>query len=254
MNRFCTIIKLIDPKRYALILSLLLPFLTIHIFNSNDFYKIISLFVSSIIIFYNFPMLPKFLNMKPLYYEDLKDDTCIPEIKHVSRERFQNIFIIIQTFSLAIVFSILFDYVINHMGSTKLNFTEMIAFFGGFITIYQKASLMFGKLLISGLFWFKKRELEEQRNESKNIIGFVDLDINFNDSEFNIDCDTKCYEKYHKYMINNMNNNIVVNIEKNKSNDIVQLKLAESIVQNDVISVAIETSTNLNIPKKQIII
>ena len=42
-----------------------------------------------------------------------------------------------------------------------------------------------------------------------------------------IDTDTKCYEKYHKYMINNMNNNIIVDVSKNKSNDIVNLKMNE---------------------------
>jgi len=214
-------------------MSFLLPFLTIYVFRGNDFYKIISLFVASIIVFYNFPLLPKFLNMKPLYYEDLKDDTCVPEIRHVSRERFQNIFIIIQTFTLAVAFAILIDYILNHMKDTKLNFTEMVAFFGGFITIYQRASLMFGKLLIGGLHWLKKREILEQREESRRIIELVDIDVN--ETAFDIDDDSRCYEKYHKYMINNMNNNIIVNIDKNNSNDIVKLKVMESIKQESTV-------------------
>ena len=223
-------IRKIPLKRYSLLISLALPIVVIGVFDSTNYQIIMSVFISIVIIFINFPIMSKILHMRPLYYEDLVDDTKVPQLENLSKERFQNIFVSVQMFVLAIAFAILFDYIMIRINDAKLNYIEMGAFIGGFITIYQKASTLFGKLIIAGLYWKKKQELEKRRQRSQSIVELVDIDIDVGDflKGLEIDMSSNSYEKYHCYMINNMNNTITIDTKNAKNNEIVQIKLQES--------------------------
>ena len=254
MDRLLTMmdIRAIPLKRYSLLISIVLPIVVIGVFDSTNYQIIMSVFISIVIIFINFPIMSKILHMRPLYYEDLVDDTKVPQLENLSKERFQNIFVSVQMFVLAIAFAILFDYILVRIHDAKLNYIEMGAFIGGFITIYQKASTLFGKLIISGLYWKKKQELESRRQKSQSIVELVDIDINVGDflEGLEIEMTSTSYEKYHCYMINNMNNTITVDTKNAKSNEIVQMKIQEvtnydtinTLHVNDCHSITIDTN------------
>lgn len=214
-------------KRYLLFLSVIVPTLTIKL-DGNNYHIVISLFMSIMILFYNFPILPKILHMRPIYYEDLFDNTNIPELKNLSQERFQNIFIMVQMFVLALAFAVLFDYILSNIENAHLNFIETIGYIGGFITIYQKLSTLFGKFVLSILFWKKKKEIETQRRLSYNLSDLVCMEIGENEP-FELEMQaTNQYDTYHKYMLNNVNNPVILNKKDRVGNEILQLLINEA--------------------------
>lgn len=223
-------------QRFSLFISPLFPCLAI-LLDANNYYIVISIFISTMIIFWNFPILSKILHMRPLYYEDLMDDTNVPELNNLPKERFQNIFTMVQMFILAIAFSVLFDYIMVRIQQSDLKFIEMCAFIGGFITIYQKSSTIIGKIIITLLFWKKKKEISACQRESHSLIDIICVEINDDDDfELNMDMDLN-YDRYHKYMLNNMSNQIILNSKDSSHNGIVNLKLQElEEKKNDILS------------------
>ena len=106
-------------------------------------YRIINtsstVFVMSLIVYWNFPILVTFSNSKPLYYEDLFLNTAelpIIEISEEKKETFTKAYTWILIITNSILTSILSDYWAYKTKETS-SFFEIVGVSGGILKIFQ---------------------------------------------------------------------------------------------------------------------
>lgn len=100
----------------------------------------------------NFPSIVRRVHSRPLYYNDLEDDTYVdPAI----RMRFQYLFIIILQITLSFIASILIYYYYDKMHTSTLSGIEMVGVLGGFVSLLLKLENFIGKIVLSTLNMWK---------------------------------------------------------------------------------------------------
>ena len=166
-------------KRFFLPISFLLPSLIYYNKFRNDIYIFVSVFISSSIIFWNFPLLSKLGYNKPVYFEDLNiNNNKLIKRKIMSNielsKKFQNRFIYIQQFILAITISLISDYAIQRYQYSTQGIVQLLGSIGGLFSLYIKITKFLGRMLLSLLYYRKKKEKEELLKKI-NLIQDIDI-------------------------------------------------------------------------------
>ena len=115
----------------------------------------ITITLSSLILFKNFPFMAKTLHTRPIYYEDLEDDD---EIDPEMITKFQRIFTNVISLLLSIVMAILFDFWIFKQDEKNLTWRERLGISGGLLSIYWKVQSYAGSFLLSILINMKEKK------------------------------------------------------------------------------------------------
>lgn len=117
------------------------------------YYITFSVIFSTASILINFPKIIHFLHGKSVSFEDLEDEHAVDT---KTKKRFQTIFEITITVTLAILMGALIDYYLDRFGNTKLSNLEILGIIGGFMSLLYKIEDFIGKLLLIGLHCYKK--------------------------------------------------------------------------------------------------
>jgi len=115
-------------------------------------------FLASLIVFLNFPIIVEVLHSKPLYLENLTDNT--PQLN-----RFKNSYKFVMNICLAIVVGGISEYVIIQGISSK-PIVELFAIIGGNMALFMKIQHIVGKTLLYVCHCFKTREIRRLSDAS----------------------------------------------------------------------------------------
>lgn len=138
-------------KRLLLPIGLLIPFF-IYYYN-NEYYIFFSLFVSSIIITWNFPSLTKIGYQKPIYFEDLEKE----DLEEIHNENnYQKSFYLLNGFLFSLTLSLFIDYVLQNY---KMSSSELLGIVGGLSSLYIKISRTLGRFILQLVFYQKKKKI-----------------------------------------------------------------------------------------------
>lgn len=131
-------ISLNEIKRLFLILPPLLIWFLIRYYNSINYSSII-VFLISIILFWNFPMIVTFSNSKPIYHEDLfLNSGALPklDIEDHRLDSFKRVYTWIAIITNSVLTAVLFEYWIFKTQYTT-SFYEILGVSGGILKIFQ---------------------------------------------------------------------------------------------------------------------
>ena len=131
----------------------------------NEFYIFLSVFISLLILTWNFPYLSKFGYTRPIYFEDLiKDDKSVVKKKIMYNielsKKFKNRFLIFQQFILSITIAVVVEYINLKYELKDYQAMEFLGLIGGIFSLYAKIIRSVGKLILTILYYCKKREKE----------------------------------------------------------------------------------------------
>lgn len=149
-------------------------------------YMPISMSLSSLILFMNFPKIVLFFHQRPLYYDDLIVHDYSDEDRQIYNDQFrtyyQNIFRWVITFTSALMVGVLTevwyfkgDYAIDTEGDTsgyvflEASTAAALVVIYGLMGIYKNLSIYFGKGLMFILKYLKRREIKQRREKSNSI-------------------------------------------------------------------------------------
>jgi hypothetical protein len=162
-------------KTFFLPSTIILPcFFIIDVFR-NYIYIFFSTFTTLMILSWNFPFFTKIMYSKPIYFDDLDNDSSTHKI--VKRKILYNIensnkfktkFIIFQQFFSSIAISLLAEYINLRYKNSEYNTIELLGVLGGLISLSVKIIRLFGKLFLYYLYRIKKNEQEQLINEINN--------------------------------------------------------------------------------------
>lgn len=154
-------------KFFFLPSSIIFPILMISPIFQNNFYIFLSTFISIYILGWNFPSITKLYYSRPIYFEDLEDkqfeDHKIK--KHILynielSNKFKQIFLIVQQILISATCAILIDYIVIKYKENTYNTMELFGLIGGIISLLIKIIRVCGKILLSFLYYKKKKEKE----------------------------------------------------------------------------------------------
>jgi hypothetical protein len=132
----------------------------------NEFYYFISLLTASMIISWIFPSLSTANISRPIYFEDLSLEPEQQRERKIlvnleASRKFQERYQLIQQIILAITMASILDYGIHNWSDTNWEISQFIAFIGGLASVYSKVIDIIGKIILSILYYFKKRERDK---------------------------------------------------------------------------------------------
>jgi hypothetical protein len=171
-------------KRFFLPLAVALPILIYFEKLRMDIYIFFSCLISSLIICWNFPGIAKMGYTKPIYFEDLAEQTQVSRkilkkkiLNNIETSKnFQYQFILIQQIILSFTIAIIIEYASYRYKSTNLIFTEVLGLLGGLVSLYSKITKIIGKILLKFLYYKKKRErkriIRSMNSNSKYKVSF----------------------------------------------------------------------------------
>ena len=131
-------INLKEIKRFFLIFPPFLTWFLIKYYNSINYSSII-VFLISIILFWNFPMIVTFSNSKPIYHEDLfLNSGALPklDIEDHRLDSFKRVYTWIAIITNSVLTAVLFQYWIFKTQYTT-SFYEILGVSGGILKIFQ---------------------------------------------------------------------------------------------------------------------
>lgn len=142
-----------EYKRYFLPL-LFLYFLPIFFskLRTSEFITPVSV-TNTFVVLYNFPILSLIFHSKPIYFEDLRDETLEDGLK----DKFQKDFLIVISVALSFLSGVLANYFLFQIHTSSLKWFELIGVMGGVFSLYVKFQNGIGKILIYGMQWRKRR-------------------------------------------------------------------------------------------------
>lgn len=155
----------ISWKIFFLPLALIYPLLILINTFQHEYYYFISIFISGLILSWNFPSLALALSSRPIYYDDLSlDENEKSQVKIMSNiessRKFQDIYRLIQQFILSIALALIIDYGVISYQNEDMNLTQILITIGGLGSVYTRIIFYIGKILVSILYYYKKRERE----------------------------------------------------------------------------------------------
>jgi len=174
----------IPIKRYLLPLVGCVGFLAFDELHTYVYMPLV-IFLSSLILFWNFPEIIIFMNSKPLYYEELfLVPSNIAEIGSDVREKFEYIFDYSLLFTNALFTAGLADYWLYQSWNTG-SYIEIVGVTGGILKIFQSINFITGGIILYAVRF--RIELEIELNNSTTEIN-IELDtISHNLEEINFD-------------------------------------------------------------------
>ena len=176
----CKKCKKLEPKRYFIPLIGLM-FLSFIKDVRNAIYLPIIIFLSSFILFWNFPKIVIFSTSKPTYFEDLFIDTenniSTNKIPVVIKKRIHNIYIWTLIVTSSVMISLLSDYWLTQYTEGD-SFLTTVGTTGGVLKIYQMINKIFAKIL---LFFIQKNIVKQRKLYQKNLREKIELTSILND-------------------------------------------------------------------------
>ena len=156
-------IKDISWKIFFIPLGLIYPLLILIPTFQHEYYYFIAFFISGLILSWNFPGITSALSSKPLYYDDLSLDSEEKTERKImsnieSSKKFQNIYRIVQQFILSIALALIIDYGIIQLKNAQMDITQILIAIGGLASIYTRVIYYLGMMLVSILYYYKKKE------------------------------------------------------------------------------------------------
>jgi hypothetical protein len=85
-----------------------------------------------------------------------------------SSKKFQNIYRIVQQFILSITLALIIDYGIIQFKNANMELTQILIAIGGLASIYTRVIYYLGMMLVSVLYYYKKRERDNILNNIRN--------------------------------------------------------------------------------------
>ena len=158
---------LFNYKRFFIPSAILFPIMLIFEVFRNNFYIFISIFISLLILTWNFSYFAKLCYSKPIYFEDLEDDKS--DKKRIKSRIMYNIelsskfkrrFIIFQQFLASIAFAIVAEYISIKYNNTEYNTIELLGVIGGLLSLQTRVIQLCGRMFLSLLYYLKERERE----------------------------------------------------------------------------------------------
>lgn len=161
-------------KVFFLPLAIIYPLLILIPTFHHEYYYFISIFISGLILSWNFPSMALALSSRPIYYDDLSlDENEKSERKILSNiessRKFQDIYRLIQQFILSIALGLIIDYGIISYENKDMNLTQILITIGGLGSVYTRIIFYIGKLLVSILYYYKKRERDRILRQLQNV-------------------------------------------------------------------------------------
>ena len=153
-------------KLFLLPISIIMPSMLYFSIFQNDYYIFLSVFISLLVITWNFPYLSKFSYTRPIYFEDLNDDNNSKVRKKILynmelSKKFKNRFIIFQQFILSITIAIVVEYISFKYRNGNYQPLEFLGYIGGILSLYTKFIRYFGKGVLVLLYHMKRKEKEK---------------------------------------------------------------------------------------------
>ena len=133
-------------------------------------------FISFLVIFWNFPYIITFMNCKPLYYEDLfivGPDTQVKRIDPDMHRRFKCVFEFSLILTNALFTAALSEYWIYQVSSDH-SYVEILGVTGGILKIFQSINHMNGCIILHVTRIFIDKELKESK-ESGVVVELREL-------------------------------------------------------------------------------
>jgi hypothetical protein len=163
----------ISWKVFFIPLGIIYPLLILIPTFQHEYYYFISFFISGLILSWNFPGITSALSSKPLYYDDLSLDNEEKSERKImsnieSSKKFQNIYRIVQQFILSITLALIIDYGIIQFKNANMELTQILIAIGGLASIYTRVIYYLGMMLVSVLYYYKKRERDNILNNIRN--------------------------------------------------------------------------------------
>jgi hypothetical protein len=171
---------------------LLLPIILTLAFVFKDEHDVIyvpfAFSICSMILFLNFPILVILLHSRPIYYDDLiiknyNDDEANRMYDDEFRRKYQRIFRLISTFTSSIMIGMatslwffrdgLFSHDSNQKHDVYYNFA-IIGIISGIFSMYCRATMLIGNIIMYVLKWLRAREQEKMR-KYQDTIALVEL-------------------------------------------------------------------------------
>lgn len=167
----CVSIQDISWKVFFLPLGVVYPLLIFIKTFQHEYYYFIAFFISGLIFSWNFPSLTSILSSRPLYFDDLSlDDDEKSEVRIMSNiessKKFQNIYRIVQQFILSAALALIVDYGAIQLENSNMAFMDLLIAIGGLASIYTRVVYYIGKILISILYYYKRRERDNILNNN----------------------------------------------------------------------------------------
>jgi len=173
----CTKCKKIPIKRYFLPLIGCLAFTGYEEFRNIIYFPIL-ITLTSLIIFWNFPILAYMSASKPIYYKDMFiDEKKLPNynVKSSIKKKFENIFIITIVITNSLLSGALSEYWLIQSKETN-TYIEIIGMSGGIIKLFQLINDNIGRIMIKILKNCVKEENSRMRlEERKSIENIIQL-------------------------------------------------------------------------------
>ena len=160
-------------KRGLLTVVIPLTYLLVRYRNAETTFVIV--FVISMILFWNFPIIVTISNSKPTYYEDLFINTkALPklELDHETISTFENFYTIFKIFTNSLLTSVLAEYWVFKTQYTD-SIYEIIGITGGILQIFQIVNTYSGILILKIIKLYIKNKIkiydEETFNENRDV-------------------------------------------------------------------------------------
>jgi hypothetical protein len=152
--------EICSPIRILLPISGVL--ITLPVFLKDELINYITIpifyFFGTYFIFVNFPSVSEKFQQKPIYLEDLADNSGI-----VVKNKFKNIYGCLMNFVLAILFASFAEYVIIQ-GIRDKAIVEIMAIVGGNLALYVKTQQTIGKVLLKICHCLKEKEVKRKQS------------------------------------------------------------------------------------------
>tara|TARA_Y100000768_G_scaffold228718_2_gene172699 strand:- start:5583 stop:6506 length:924 start_codon:yes stop_codon:yes gene_type:complete len=209
-------------KRYFLPLIGVVGILIIEDLHSFIYLPIV-IFVVSLILFWNFPILIIFMKTKPLYYEELylvNASPAIVEIEQNMKEKFEYIFNTSLIITNSLLTAGLGDYWL-YQSSNRGSYIEMIGITGGIIKIFQSLNYFTGTIILYAIRKQIEKELDKQPDKG------VSIELTNISHTIHTDCEENPEETKEENLEENLEENTEDNIKDN-----IEINIKEPINDN----------------------
>jgi hypothetical protein len=127
----------------------------------NEGVCVVASVVSAYVVLNNLPFLSRYVHTKPIYFEDLLDDSAENDLE---REKHQIAFLRMMNVCLSVVVGVVVEYGFLKMRHSKLTYVELFGVIGGLANLYRAAQNHIGKV---GLFVLS-RQKKQQHHHHQN--------------------------------------------------------------------------------------
>lgn len=164
----------VKPQRYALPIVGISGLIGIKYFQTF-LYIPFFIFLSSVVLFWNFPQIILFNNKKPIYYDELFLDIKTPPLLNIDnkiRKKYESQFLMILILCNSLLLAGLSDYWLYRTQNNN-SYIEIAGVTGGILKLFQYINLMLGKYVI----FFSRIKIKEayKTREMQSVLNNITL-------------------------------------------------------------------------------